>query len=136
MQRYPLNHRTRQRAHRDIDAAPDGYIFGAPTEPTASDATKRKMWAMLRDISRQKLWPVNGTLRRMEDNEWKDVFTAALAKERLLAEGLYGGEVMLGEHTSGMSQRKMGDLIELMYAWGANHDIVWSEKFDVPEWVR
>lgn len=136
MQRYPLNQRTRQRAHRDVDSAPDGYLFAAPAEPTASDATKRKMWAMLGDISRQKLWPVNGTLRRMQDKQWKDVFTAALSKETLLAEGLYGGEVLLGEHTSGMSQRKMGDLIELMYAWGANNGVVWTEKFDVPEWVR
>lgn len=134
--RYPLNARTRQRAHRDVDSAPDGYYFAPPAEPTASDATKRKMWAMLGDISRQKLWPVNGTLRRMQDKQWKDVFTAALSKETLLAEGLYGGEVLLGEHTSGMSQRKMGDLIELMYAWGANNGVVWTEKFDVPEWVR
>lgn len=136
MQRYPLNHRTRQRAHRDIDAAPDGYIFGAPAEPTASDATKRKMWAMLGDISRQKQWPVNGTLRRLKDKQWKDIFTAALSQESLMAEGLYGGEVLLGEHTSGMSQRKMGDLIELMYAWGANNGVVWTEKFEPPGWVR
>lgn len=134
--RYPLNSRTRQRAHRDIDAAPDGYYFGAPIEPSASDATKRKMWAMLGDIARQKLWPVNGTPRHLKDKQWKDIFTAALSKETLLAEGLYGGEVLLGEHTSGMSQRKMGDLIELMYAWGANNGVVWSEPVDVPGWVR
>lgn len=136
MQRYPLNSRTRQRAHRDIDASPDGYLFAAPAEPTASDATKRKMWAMLGDIARQKLWPVNGTPRRLKDKQWKDIFTAALSQESLTAEGLYGGEVLLGEHTSGMSQRKMGDLIELMYAWGANNGVVWTEKFEPPGWVR
>ncbi|QQB37969.1 recombination protein NinB [Achromobacter deleyi] len=134
--RYPLNSRTRQRAHRDIDASPDGYFFAPPVEPSATLATKRKMWAMLGDIARQKLWPVNGTPRRLEDKQWKDIFTAALAKETLLAEGLYGGEVMLGEHTSDMSQRKMGDLIELMYAWGANNGVVWTEKFEPPGWVR
>ncbi|KCB52812.1 NinB protein [Bordetella hinzii 1277] len=135
MQRYPLNARTRQRAHQAIDAAPDGYVFAAPVEPTASDATKRKMWAMLGDISRQKLWPVNGTLRRLKDKQWKDIFTAALSQESLMAEGLYGGEVLLGEHTSGMSQRKMSELIELMYAWGAQNGVVWTEKFDVPGWA-
>lgn len=136
MQRYPLNQRTRQRAHRDIDAAPDGYVFAAPAEPTASDATKRKMWAMLADVARQRQWPVNGVMQWVPKEAWKDIFTAALVKEQRTAKGLYGGEVLLGESTSGMSQRKMGDLIELMNAWGANNDIVWSEPIDVPGWVR
>jgi len=56
--RYPLNARTRQRAHRDIDASPDGYFFAPPVEPSATLATKRKMWAMLGDVARQKRWPV------------------------------------------------------------------------------
>ncbi|MCH4576184.1 hypothetical protein [Achromobacter xylosoxidans] len=35
MQRYPLNHRTRQRAHRDIDAAPAGLQMRQPSHPRA-----------------------------------------------------------------------------------------------------
>lgn len=134
--RYPLTRHTRQRAHRDIDAAPDGHFFAPPAEPNRNLATNAKMWAMLNDVARQKQWPVDGVLQSLTDKAWKDIFTAALVKETRSAKGLYGGEVLLGEHTSSMSQRKMGELIELMYAWGANNDIVWTEPIDVPGWIK
>ncbi|MVW80198.1 recombination protein NinB [Bordetella sp. 02P26C-1] len=134
--RYPLTRYTRQRAHREIAAAPDGHLFAPPVEPTANQRTKNKMWAMLGDVARQVRWPVNGELVYLKDEAWKDIFTAALSKEHRTAQGLYGGEVLLGEHTSNMSQRKMGDLIELMYAWGAENNVVWSEPIDVPGWVK
>lgn len=134
--RYPLNRQSRQRAHREIDAAPDGHFFMPPTEPNRNLATNAKMWAMLADVARQKQWPVNGVLQWLPKEAWKDIFTAALVKESRSARGLYGGEVLLGEHTSGMSQRKMGELIELMYAWGAENDIVWTEQIEVPGWVK
>lgn len=94
------------------------------------------MWAMLNDIARQKRWPVNGVLQKLPADAWKEIFTAALTREQRTAKGLYGGEVLLGERTSGMSQRKMGELIELMYAWGAENGVTWSERFDVPGWIR
>ncbi|OMG85410.1 recombination protein NinB [Achromobacter xylosoxidans] len=134
--RYPLNPRTRQRAHQAIDAAPDGFFFLPPAEPTRKLALNAKMWAMLNDVARQLRWPVNGVEEQLSAEAWKDIFTASLNQEQRMAAGLRGGFVMLGESTSGMSQRKMGDLIELMYAWGANNGVQWSEQIEIPGWVR
>lgn len=134
--RYPLTRQTRQRAHREIDAAPDGFFFAPPAEPNRNLASNAKMWAMLADVAAQRQWPVSGVMQWLPKEAWKDIFTAALAKEQRMAQGLYGGVVLLGEHTSGMSQRKMGDLIELMYAWGSDNDVVWSEAIEVPGWVK
>lgn len=134
--RIRLTPHTRARALEQLRSAPDGYYYLPPQEPTRNLATNAKMWAMLADIARQKQWPVNGVLQWLKPDAWKDIFTAALAKEQRMAKGLYGGDVLLGEHTSGMSQRKMGELIELMYAWGAENGVTWSEPVDVPEWAR
>ena len=87
-----------------------------------------KMWAMLRDISRQVEWA--GKLR--DEYAWKDLLTAALKvvqNESLeIVPGLEGGVVVLGLHTSKMSMKDMSDLIEYMYVFGANNNVEWTEE--------
>lgn len=87
----------------------------------------KKMWAMLRDISKQVKWPVNGKEGYLADDDWKDVFSAELRKEQRIAQGLSGGFVLLGLHTSRLKVREMADLIEIMYAFGAEHQVIWTE---------
>lgn len=85
------------------------------------------LWACLRDVAQQVKWPVDGELVLMSEWDWKDVFSAALKKTQRVAKGLEGGWVMLGVHTSKMTKAEMADLITLIRAFGANHDVVWSE---------
>lgn len=85
--------------------------------------------AMLGDVSKQIKWPVNGKERLLSIDEWKCIFTAALVSEKRLAMGLNGDFVLLGERTRDMSIKKMTALIELIFAFGAERGVIWSEKF-------
>lgn len=136
MQRYPLNARTRQRAHRDIDAAPDGHYFAPPVEPTRTLDQSAKLHAMLADVSRQVKWPVNGQLERLSIDDWKAVIVASLMQEKRMAAGVRGGFVILGKRTSSMTIREMSECIEFLYSFGDEQGVVWSEPIEVPGWVR
>jgi hypothetical protein len=83
------------------------------------------MWAMLGDISDQVEWYG----QRLSKRDWKWIFTAALRKQRMVP-GIEGGMVFLGEPTSGMSKQEMADMIDMIIAFGIDHDVVWSEQSD------
>lgn len=85
---------------------------------------------MLRDISKQVQWSINGVKTHMDEEDWKDVFTAALKKHQRVAEGIEGGFVFLGMRTSRAKKAEIIDLIELIYAFGAERDVKWSEPVE------
>lgn len=85
---------------------------------TRSQAQNRRMWAMLRDVSRQVIW--HG--QKLADSEWKDVFTAALKRQKVVP-GIDGGFVVLGTSTSSMRVAEMAELMELMEAFGAQQGV-------------
>lgn len=91
---------------------------------------------MLGDVARQVRWPVNGSMERLTIEDWKAVITASLTQEKRMAAGVRGGFVILGKRTSTMTIREMSDMIEFLYAFGADHDVVWSEPIDVPGYVK
>lgn len=102
---------------------------------TRSLDANAKMWAMLSDISRQVKWPINGQLETLSPEDWKDISTASLHQENRIAQGIRGGFVVLGRRTSKMTVREMSELIEFLYAFGAEQGVVWSERVDIPEWA-
>ena len=81
-----------------------------------------KLWPMLQDISSQVKW--HDEVLSRED--WKDIFTASLKRQRAVA-GIDGGFVVLGTRTSQMTKEEFSDLIELIYAFGSERDVKWSE---------
>lgn len=87
-----------------------------------------KMWAMLSDISGQVKWPVNGSDQRLTPEEWKIILSAGLESEQRIAQGINGGFVMLGKSTSKQSIKWMSSMIELIYAFGSERGVLWSEK--------
>lgn len=97
-------------------------------EPTRSELQNDKMWPMLRDISKQVEWPVNGKTGHLSEEDWKDVFSAELKKEQRIAQGLSGGFVLLGMRTSKLKKRELSDLIEIIYAFGAEHNVQWTKQ--------
>jgi hypothetical protein len=119
---FRLVHATaRQMASRAVINAPDGWI--AEIKPrTRSLDQNAKMWAMLADLSRQVEWYG----QRLTSDEWKDVLTAALKKQKAVP-GIDGGFVVIGARTRNMTIREMSDLVELMYAFGAERSVQWSE---------
>lgn len=82
---------------------------------------------MLRDVSQQVIW--HG--QRLLDTEWKDVFTAALKRQKVVP-GIDGGFVVLGTSTRNMTVAEMGDLMTLMEAFGAEKGV----RFKAPEWMQ
>ncbi len=85
-----------------------------------------RMWAMLTDISQQVEWYG----QQLGKDEWKDIFTAALKRLKVVP-GLDGGFVVVGAHTSRMTVAEMSDMIELMYSFGAERNIRWSDPTDI-----
>jgi len=86
------------------------------------------MWCRLRDIAGQLKWPVNGYSDYMTAEDWKDVLTAGLTKHQRVAQGVEGGWVLLGQRTHKMKKPEMSEFIEFILAFGAQHDIKWSEE--------
>ena len=82
----------------------------------------QKLWPMLADVSRQVSW--YGETLQPED--WKHVFTAALRKQKAVP-GIDGGFVVLGQSTSQMNKQQFSELIEVIYAFGAEQNVTWSE---------
>jgi hypothetical protein len=119
---YRLVHSTaRQLASKACINAPDGWI--AEIKPrTRSLDQNAKMWAMLADLSRQVEWYG----QRLTSEEWKDVLTAALKKQKAVP-GIDGGFVVIGARTRNMTIREMSDLVELLYAFGAERDVQWTD---------
>lgn len=125
---FILAHRqARAGAELAIRGAPDGYIVTI-CEPTRTLDQNAKLWPMLSDVSKQVEW--HG--QKLTTDEWKDVFTAALRRQKAVP-GLDGGFVVCGQSTSKMGKREFAQLIELIYAFGAERDVRWSEP--VPEWL-
>ena len=101
--------------------------IGMPATEMRSQAQNRRLWAMLRDVSQQVIW--HG--QKLHDTEWKDVFTAALKRQKVVP-GIDGGFVVLGTSTSRMTVAEMGDLMTLIEAFGADKGV----KFSAPEWME
>lgn len=94
-------------------------------EKTRSVEQNARMWAMLTDVSRQVEWYG----KKLTPEEWKDVFSAAHKKHKVVP-GIDGGFVVVGASTSKMSIREMGELMELIEAFGAQQGV----RFTAPEY--
>lgn len=90
-----------------------------------SDAQNRRLWAMLAEISAQVDWYG----QRLTSEEWKDVFSAALKRQKVVP-GLDGGFVVCGQRTSKMTKAEMSELQELMEAFGAQRGVRFSAVGD------
>ena len=105
-------------ACREILAAPEGYVVTL-AEPTRTLDQNSLLWPLLTEVSKQVDWYGN----KLTADEWKDVFSAAMKKQKVVP-GLDGGFVVCGQSTSRMSKREFSDLVELIYAFGAGRGVV------------
>jgi hypothetical protein len=113
---------TRAKLRAWLDRAPTGMRVTFQ-EAKRTDAQNRLMWPLLTDISEQLEW--HGQKYPPED--WKDNLMHQLRGGRWMpAED--GGMVPVGLRTSELSKEEFGDLIEVIYAFGARHGVVFSEE--------
>ena len=78
----------------------------------------RLMWANLEDIAQQVIWYG----QKLDKQEWKDVLTAGLKKQKIVP-GIEGGFVVIGARTSKMTIAEMNELIELSTMFGAQQGV-------------
>tara|TARA_R110000868_G_scaffold38491_2_gene134597 strand:- start:310 stop:561 length:252 start_codon:yes stop_codon:yes gene_type:complete len=76
------------------------------------------MWANLEDIAQQVVW--YGV--KLDKQEWKDVLTAGLKKQKIVP-GIEGGFVVIGARTSKMTVAEMNELIELAVMFGTQQGV-------------
>jgi hypothetical protein len=82
------------------------------------------MWAMLTDVATQLPW--HG--EKLTTDEWKLLFLDALKREIRAVPSIDGkGVVNIGRSSSDLSKAEMSDLLELIAAFGANHDVVFHD---------
>lgn len=97
-------------------------------EEKRSDAENRLLHAMLTHISRTQEWV--GQKRDVE--VWKRLLTAAWCRangeqiELLPALDGYGVDIVF-RRTSQLTRKECADLIEFIFSWGANNDVVFPE---------
>lgn len=102
--------------------APDGWVVKI-SEPTRSLDQNAKLWALLTEISDQVDWYG----QKLTEEEWKDVFSAALKRQKVVP-GIDGGFVVCGQRTSQMGKKEFSDFIELIHAFGAERGVVFEER--------
>lgn len=84
-----------------------------------------RMWAMLTDVAQQLPW--HGI--KLAPDDWKLVFLDALKREVRMVPNIDGnGFVNLGRSSSDLSKAEMGELMELISAFGARHGVVFHDQ--------
>jgi hypothetical protein len=118
------NPMSKERCFKAVATAGDHWVVTI-SEPKRSLQQNALMWALLSDLADQVDW--HGLQLTAEN--WKDMCTAAIKKQQVVP-GLDGGFVVLGTSTSKMSKLEMNELIEFIYAFGAQHGVKFTDAYD------
>jgi ribosomal protein L30/L7E len=92
------------------------------TRPLRTLSQNKKLWPMLSDVQKQVKWYGE----RLDSEDWKDMFMSSLNKQRSVP-GIYGGFVGLNRRTSKLDKEGFTQLIEVIYAFGSERQVAWSE---------
>lgn len=96
------------------------YVLSVKQARRSNEQNKR-LWAMLNEISQQVDWYG----QKLTPEEWKDVFSAAMKRTKVVP-GLDGGFVVCGQSTSRMTKGEMSEMQTLMEAFGAERGVKFS----------
>ena len=107
----------REAACRYVHDALEGFVVTIQEE-TRNLEQNALMWPLLDDLAEQVEWYG----QKLTADEWKDVLTASLQKQKVVP-GIDGGFVVCGQSTSRMSKSQFSQLIELIYAFGAEKGV-------------
>ncbi len=113
---YMAHAEARRRALEAVQNAPEGYKVTIEP-PKRTHAQNDALWALLGEIASTRKW-YGQTLTA---GEWKDMFTAALKRQKVVP-GLDGGFVVIGASTSNMTKEECSDLITSIEAWACENE--------------
>jgi len=91
--------------------------------PRRSSDQNNLLWSLLGQISKQVDWYG----QKLTSEDWKDVMSASLRRARVVPGIDAGSFVPLGMRTSQMTKQELADLVELIYAFGAEHGVKFRE---------
>lgn len=112
----------RERAVHGVRTAPQGYAVTID-EPTRTKEQNAALWPLLDEIAEQVIWC--GT--KLTNEEWKDIFVATLYGQKSVPNLDKTGFIILGRRTSKMSKRDFSQLLDLIAAFAAEHDVTFKE---------
>lgn len=113
----------RAQAKRLIDLAPDRAVVNV-REATRTNDQNNLMHALLSEVARAK---PGGRVLKTDD--WKCLFMSAVGhKVRFLPDLDGDGVVALGFRSSHLTKAEMGELIDFIYAWSAEHGVVLTDE--------
>jgi hypothetical protein len=81
-----------------------------------------KLWPMLSDITKQVDW----YRQNLDEYDWKVIFLCSLFNQRSVP-SIDGGFVGLSRGSSRLNKKEFSDLIEVIYAFGSERNVQWSE---------
>lgn len=114
----------RRRALDAVADAPLGHIVSI-REPTRNLEQNAKLHAMIDDVARAD--PLGHSY---DADDYKAVFVNAYKSEHRVLYGVDGRPFPAPVRTSAFSVKQCAELIELVYAFGAEHGVKWSEKIN------
>lgn len=116
--RFRLSTNARRNVVDAVLKAPMGHIVEI-REETRTDQQNKLMWPLLDDVSKQVRW--GG--RDLISDDWKNGFMMALSRSEYVP-GIVPGTVWpLGLRSSTLGKAKFSELIELIYAFGAENAV-------------
>lgn len=119
----------RELAKRWIDQAPVNARVELKA-PKRSLPQNDRFWASLTDVARQVPW--HGV--KLTPDDWKLIFLDALKRELRMVPNLNGdGFVNLGRSSSDLTKEEMSDCLELIYAFGAQRGVVFTDPKSTAE---
>lgn len=113
----------RERVCRWAQTAPSGTRVEFK-EVKRSLEQNARMWAMLTDVATQ----ATHVGKRYTPDQWKVLFMHALGQEMTFLPALDGSTfVPYGHRSSDLGKSEMTALIELIFAWGAEHGVTFHD---------
>ena len=113
----------RERATKWAQQAPAGTRIEFKATKRTLDQNSR-MWAMLTDVAAQK----EHAGRKYTPDQWKVLFMHACGREVQFIPSLDGSTfIPWGNRSSDLSKAEMSELIEFMFAWGAENSVVFHD---------
>jgi hypothetical protein len=83
-----------------------------------------RLWAMLTDVAQQ----ATHASRKYTPDQWKVLFMHACGREVQFVPALDGsGFIPWGQSSSDLSKAEMTELIEFIFAWGAEHGVTFHD---------
>ena len=113
----------REKAARVLAKAPRGarVEFNAAKRSTDQNSM---MWALLSEVAMQ----ATHMGRQYTPDQWKVLFMHACGREVQFMPALDGSTfIPWGQSSSDLSKAEMGELLECIMAWGAEHGVVFHD---------